>query len=88
MDICQDTNTPMCDTCGHHHYEGVKCRICGHVGKCKIHQRMKARAAQSRSYKVEFYDGSSLPTQLGNSELLFEMPKFMKVSFKFEIETS
>jgi len=27
---------------------------------------MKARAAQSRSYKVEFYDGASLPEQFGN----------------------
>ena len=24
---------PICDVCGHCHVQGVKCTICGHVGK-------------------------------------------------------
>ena len=24
---------PICDVCGHCHIQGVKCKICGHVGK-------------------------------------------------------
>lgn len=24
---------PICDVCGHNHVQGVKCQICGHVGK-------------------------------------------------------
>ncbi len=24
---------PICDVCGHNHVQGVKCEICGHVGK-------------------------------------------------------
>jgi hypothetical protein len=24
---------PVCDVCGHNHIQGVKCQICGHVGK-------------------------------------------------------
>ena len=24
---------PICDVCGHNHVQGVKCKICGHVGK-------------------------------------------------------
>ena len=24
---------PICDVCGHNHVQGVKCTICGHVGK-------------------------------------------------------
>jgi len=24
---------PICDVCGHCHVQGVKCKICGHVGK-------------------------------------------------------
>ena len=24
---------PICDVCGHNHMQGVKCEICGHVGK-------------------------------------------------------
>ena len=24
---------PICDVCGHCHVQGVKCAICGHIGK-------------------------------------------------------
>ena len=24
---------PLCDVCGHNHVQGVKCQVCGHVGK-------------------------------------------------------
>jgi len=65
MEIESENNPPMCDTCGHHHHAGVKCSICGHVGKSKIPTKMKAKAAQSRSYKVEFYDGQILRDLLG-----------------------
>ena len=35
---------PVCDVCGHCHVQGVKCTICGHVGKyigaaCRAHPR-------------------------------------------------
>ena len=65
MEIESDCGIPMCDTCLHHHHAGVKCQICGHVGKSKIPSKMKAKAAQSRSYKVEFYDGPILQELVG-----------------------
>lgn len=32
---------PMCNSCGHNHVQGVKCQICGHVGRSMIYQKMK-----------------------------------------------
>ena len=60
-----DAGCPMCETCGHQHVPGVKCHICGHVGKSKIPTKMKERAEKSRSYKVEFYDGHVLRELFG-----------------------
>lgn len=34
---------PLCNTCKHRHYEGVKCHICGHIGKCKSHRRYESQ---------------------------------------------
>ena len=32
---------PLCNVCGHNHVQGVKCHICGHVGRSQIYQKMK-----------------------------------------------
>eukprot|EP01033_Poteriospumella_lacustris_P021963 gene21963-16414_t len=32
---------PLCTSCGHHHEQGVKCLICGHVGKSQIFAKMR-----------------------------------------------
>lgn len=31
--ISKRERDPICDVCGHCHVQGVKCKICGHVGK-------------------------------------------------------
>lgn len=33
MSISKRSRDPICDVCGHCHLQGVKCTICGHVGK-------------------------------------------------------
>ncbi len=32
---------PICTSCGHRHILGIKCDICGHVGKSQIFTKMK-----------------------------------------------
>ncbi|ETV72826.1 hypothetical protein H257_12183 [Aphanomyces astaci] len=31
----------LCRVCNHHHEDGVKCTICGHIGKSKVFQFLK-----------------------------------------------
>ena len=31
--VAKRERDPICDVCGHNHVQGVKCQICGHVGK-------------------------------------------------------
>jgi hypothetical protein len=33
MSVSKRSRDPICDVCGHCHVQGVKCAICGHVGK-------------------------------------------------------
>lgn len=33
MSLSKRSRDPVCDVCGHCHLQGVKCTICGHVGK-------------------------------------------------------
>lgn len=42
---------PICGSCGHRHILGVKCSICGHVGKSQIFTKMKV--SKSISYIFE-----------------------------------
>ena len=32
---------PLCDSCGHRHIQGVRCTICGHIGKSQIFVKMR-----------------------------------------------
>lgn len=46
-DFSQQANEcPLCDVCKHHHLQGVKCTICGHVGRSNVLARMKVSAMQ------------------------------------------
>ena len=47
---------PPCVTCGHSHFQGVKCATCGHVGKSTIFDKMKVKAAGWRQFRVEAFD--------------------------------
>lgn len=33
MNVAKRSRDPICDVCGHCHVQGVKCSVCGHVGK-------------------------------------------------------
>lgn len=55
-----DMTAPMCNVCNHHHHQGVKCGVCGHVGRCNIFPKMKARASELRRVSVCFYDPGSV----------------------------
>ncbi|KAJ1637070.1 hypothetical protein T492DRAFT_954804 [Pavlovales sp. CCMP2436] len=33
MSVSKRARDPICDVCGHCHVQGVKCSVCGHVGK-------------------------------------------------------
>ncbi len=33
MSLSKRERDPICDVCGHNHVQGVKCEICGHIGK-------------------------------------------------------
>ena len=55
----EEEEVPLCATCGHHHVPGVKCTVCGHVGKSNIFKKMKERAAAY--YKLDLcYYGTGL----------------------------
>ena len=43
MDLSNNNNdeVPLCNSCGHRHIQGVKCSICGHVGKSQIYHKMR-----------------------------------------------
>ena len=34
-------DVPLCPSCNHHHIQGVKCTICGHVGRSQIFPKMQ-----------------------------------------------
>lgn len=36
-----DEGVPLCTSCGHYHAQGVRCSICGHVGKSQIFVKMR-----------------------------------------------
>ncbi len=38
-----DDELPLCLTCNHRHYDGVKCSICGHIGKSNIFIKMQVK---------------------------------------------
>mmetsp|Transcript_21375 Transcript_21375/g.36165 ORF Transcript_21375/g.36165 Transcript_21375/m.36165 type:complete len:303 (+) Transcript_21375:46-954(+) len=48
---------PLCTTCGHRHILGVRCSICGHVGKSQIFPKMRAKAHKRRSLHSDFLEG-------------------------------
>jgi len=50
-----EEEVPLCDTCGHHHVPGIKCSICGHVGKSNIFKKMKERAAAHYKFELVGY---------------------------------
>ena len=55
-----DTNittqsAPYCETCKHHHEQGVKCAICGHIGRSTIFLKMKQKALKCAKMRFELY---------------------------------
>ena len=32
---------PICGFCSHRHHQGIKCTICGHVGKSNLYLKMR-----------------------------------------------
>lgn len=44
---------PLCTSCGHCHEQGIKCTVCGHVGKSQIFAKMRSRSNDKRSYRLE-----------------------------------
>lgn len=73
MDIYAE-ETPLCEVCKHHHHQGSKCSVCGHVGKCSIFPKMKLRAQELHSFKAEFYDPSNIQEN-GQWDILAELRK-------------
>mmetsp|Transcript_31410 Transcript_31410/g.34295 ORF Transcript_31410/g.34295 Transcript_31410/m.34295 type:complete len:226 (+) Transcript_31410:125-802(+) len=46
---------PLCTSCGHHHEQGVKCTICGHVGKSQIYMKMRLRSNEKRQFRLDHF---------------------------------
>lgn len=46
---------PLCDSCNHRHVQGVKCLICGHVGRSQIFMKMQIKALEWRDYKINIF---------------------------------
>ncbi|ETV98269.1 hypothetical protein H310_08983 [Aphanomyces invadans] len=44
----------LCRVCNHHHEEGVRCSICGHTGKSKVFQFLKANRPINQLRFVSF----------------------------------
>jgi hypothetical protein len=36
-----DSEIPFCDVCKHRHIQGIKCSLCGHIGRSNIYPKMK-----------------------------------------------
>lgn len=51
---------PLCTVCNHKHVQGIKCAVCGHVGRSQIYQKMRIRANTLRSFKLESFDSSTV----------------------------
>mmetsp|Transcript_16532 Transcript_16532/g.16642 ORF Transcript_16532/g.16642 Transcript_16532/m.16642 type:complete len:211 (+) Transcript_16532:387-1019(+) len=56
----REEEIPLCPSCNHRHIQGVKCHICGHVGRSQIYSKMKAKANILRSFKFEVFDSTNL----------------------------
>mmetsp|Transcript_26006 Transcript_26006/g.48850 ORF Transcript_26006/g.48850 Transcript_26006/m.48850 type:complete len:211 (+) Transcript_26006:111-743(+) len=44
---------PLCKGCNHHHHQGTKCSVCGHVGQSHLYARMCDKAKAHRRYRVQ-----------------------------------
>jgi hypothetical protein len=55
-----DPSIPFCSTCKHHHHQGSKCGICGHVGRNTIFKKMHEKAAAMSQFRISSF-GSGLP---------------------------
>lgn len=67
-------NVPICPLCKHPHEQGVKCAICGHVGKSQMYEKMKSKADQRRALTTEIYTGESLAHTLrGQWDIIQEL---------------
>jgi hypothetical protein len=51
-------SAPLCQFCKHHHHQGIKCEICGHVGKSNLYSKMRVR--RPPSYRILFVDLNSI----------------------------
>lgn len=66
---------PLCTTCNHRHAQGIRCPICGHIGKSQIYPKMKMRAALKRAFHFEFFecsDGHMNPSSSSSQTLNVE----------------
>ena len=69
-------DAPLCGVCKHHHHQGSKCDVCGHVGKCHIYPKMKVRATDLRGLKFFFYKAEEIEAG-GQWDMLCEMRKMI-----------
>lgn len=68
-----EVDLPWCDTCNHRHQQGVKCSLCGHIGRSQLYQKMRVKAAVKRSHKVDYYPGHSI--KAGEWDIVMEIRK-------------
>eukprot|EP01041_Mallomonas_annulata_P002344 gene2344-4557_t len=57
-------DVPLCPSCNHRHVQGVKCHICGHVGRSQIYQKMRSKANCLRSFKLEIFDATAVDSNV------------------------
>ena len=55
---------PLCTVCNHRHEQGVKCTICGHVGRSHMYLRMKAKSQRYSNFNVHKFDTHDTITHL------------------------
>lgn len=70
-----EDSPPLCPVCNHRHFQGIKCSVCGHVGRSQMYQKMRVRATEKRVTKSTVYDGSAFSSCLDDWDLLMEMRK-------------
>ena len=85
----EDESIPMCTVCNHRHVQGVRCTVCGHVGRSQIYQKMRARANTKRAVRTLFYDGAAFAQCSDDWDVIMELRRrvyCVECSIPFEQE--
>ena len=89
LDSQDDESIPMCTVCNHRHVLGVRCTVCGHVGRSQIYQKMRARANLKRVVRTLFYDGAAFAQSSDDWDVIMELRRrvyCVECSIPFEQE--